>query len=152
AASANGGVSAFLAVGIFVTLGSVFGVTTRVQLLEMSQLSQPLLRRLQDEAPSTFQHSVIVANLAEKGALVIGADPLLARVGSYSHDIGKLMRPGFFVENQLGGINPHDALDPRDSARIICDHVTDGLALARQYGLPPRVIDFIPEHHGTRLV
>jgi hypothetical protein len=152
AASANGGLSAFLAAGIFVTLGSLFGVTTRLQLLEMSQLSQPLLLRLQDEAPSTFQHSVIVANLAEKGAHVIGADALLARVGCYYHDIGKLARPGFFIENQLGGANPHDALDPADSARIISDHVRDGLNLAKQYQVPAKVAAFIPEHHGTRTV
>lgn len=152
ASTANGGLSAFLSVGIFVTLGSLFGITTRVQLLEMSQLSQPLLRRLQDEASATFQHSVIVANLAEKGAYVIGADPILARVGCYYHDIGKLMRPGFFVENQFGEGNPHDALEPADSARIIIDHVHAGLALARQYGIPAKVAAFIPEHHGTRLV
>src|SRR5690606_40473586 len=94
AASVNGGLSGFLAAGIYVTMGSVFGVTTRLQLLEMSQLSQPLLLRLQDEAPSTFQHSVIVANLAEKGAHVIGADALLARVGCYYHYIGNLLMPG----------------------------------------------------------
>jgi putative nucleotidyltransferase with HDIG domain len=152
ASAANGALSAFLSVGIFVTLGSVFGITTRVQLLEMSQLSQPLLRRLQDDAPATFQHSVIVANLAEKGAFVIGADALLARVGAYYHDVGKLMRPGFYVENQFGEENPHDALDPIDSANIIIDHVTAGLQLARQYKLPARVQAFIPEHHGTRLV
>ena len=152
AASANGGLSAFLAAGIYVTMGSVFGVTTRLQLLEMSQLSQPLLLRLQDEAPSTFQHSVIVANLAEKGALTIGADALLARVGCYYHDIGKLLRPGFFIENQLGGDNPHDRLDPADSARIISDHVRDGVNLAREYKLPQKVADFVPEHHGTRMV
>lgn len=152
AAGAHGGLSAFLSAGVFVTLGSLFGVTTRVQLLEMSQLSQPLLRRMQDEAPATFQHSVIVASLAEKAALVIGADALLARVGAYYHDIGKLMRPGFFIENQFGGANPHDALDPEDSARIIADHVTDGLMLARRYGIPARVAAFIPEHHGTRLI
>jgi cyclic-di-AMP phosphodiesterase PgpH len=152
AAGVNGGLSAFLAAGIFVTLGSLFGITTRLQLLEMSQLSQPLLLRLQDEAPSTFQHSVIVANLAEKGAFVIGADGLLARVGCYYHDIGKLARPGFFIENQMGGANPHDALDPADSARIISDHVTDGLNLAAQYKVPAKVAQFIPEHHGTRMV
>lgn len=152
AAFANGGLSAFLSVGIFVTLGSLFGVTTRVQLMEMSQLSQPLLLRLQEEAPATFQHSVIVASLGEKGAHVIGADALLTRVGCYFHDIGKLIRPGFFIENQLGGENPHDALHPADSARIIADHVRDGIALARRFKLPPKVISFIPEHHGTRLV
>jgi putative nucleotidyltransferase with HDIG domain len=108
--------------------------------------------RLQDEAPSTFQHSVIVANLAEKGAHTIGADSLLARVGCYYHDIGKLLRPGFFIENQLGGHNPHDELDPADSARIIAEHVTDGKNLARQYKLPAKVAQFIPEHHGTRIV
>jgi putative nucleotidyltransferase with HDIG domain len=118
----------------------------------MSQLSQPLLLRLQDEAPSTFQHSVIVANLAEKGAHTIGADALLARVGCYYHDIGKLVRPGFFIENQLGGDNPHDRMEPMDSARIISDHVRDGVDLARQYRLPQRVAAFVPEHHGTRMV
>jgi putative nucleotidyltransferase with HDIG domain len=152
AAGANGGLSAFLSAGIYVTMGSIFGVTTRLQLLEMSQLSQPLLMRLQDEAPSTFQHSVIVANLAEKGAHTIGADSLLARVGCYYHDIGKLLRPGFFIENQLGGENPHDHLDPADSFRIISDHVRDGMALARQYKLPQKVAAFVPEHHGTRMV
>ncbi len=152
AAAANGGLSAFLSAGIFVTIGNFFGVTTRLQLLEMSQLNQPLLMRLQDEAPSTFQHSVIVANLAEKGAHVIGADSLVARVGCYYHDIGKLVRPGFFIENQLDGVNPHDALNPELSAEIISDHVNDGLALAQHYKLPARIASFIPEHHGTRLV
>jgi putative nucleotidyltransferase with HDIG domain len=152
ASTANGGISAFVSVGVFVTLGSLFGITTRLQLLEMSQLSQPLMRRLQDEAPATFQHSVIVANLAEKGALVIGADALLSRVGAYYHDIGKLMRPGFFVENQFGEGNPHDALAAEDSARIIIDHVNAGMELARSYGLPAKVAAFVPEHHGTRLV
>jgi putative nucleotidyltransferase with HDIG domain len=152
AASVNGGLSAFLAAGIYVTMGSIFGVTTRLQLLEMSQLSQPLLLRLQDEAPSTFQHSVIVANLAEKGAHTIGADSLLARVGCYYHDIGKLLRPGFFIENQLGGENPHDHLDPADSFRIISDHVRDGVNLAKEYKLPQKVAAFVPEHHGTRMV
>ena len=152
ASATNGGLSAFISAGIFVTIGNFFGVTTRLQLLEMSQLSQPLLLRLQDEAPSTFQHSVMVANLAEKGAHLIGADSLVARVGCYYHDIGKLVRPGFFIENQMGGANPHDALDPEHSAQIISDHVNDGLALARQYKLPARIASFIPEHHGTRLV
>jgi putative nucleotidyltransferase with HDIG domain len=152
AASANGGLSAFISAGAFVTLGTAFGVTTRVQLLEMSQLNQPLLLRLQDEAPSTFQHSIIMANMAEKGAHVIGADALVTRVGCYYHDIGKLARPGFFIENQMGGPNPHDALEPGDSARIIADHVIDGMNLGRQHKLPPRILAFIPEHHGTRMV
>src|SRR5690606_23927991 len=144
--------SAVIRARIFVTPGALFGIPTRLQLRERSLLGQPLLLRLQDEAPATFQHSVIVANLAEKGAHVIGADALLARVGCYYHDIGKLLRPGFFIENQLGGDNPHDRLDPFDSARIISDHVRDGMNLAKQYNLPQKVAAFVPEHHGTRVV
>lgn len=152
AAALSGTLGAFLSAGIYVTSGSLFGVTTRFQLLEMVQLDQPLLLRLQQEAPSTFQHSIIVANLAEKGALAIGADALLTRVGCYYHDIGKLRRPGFFIENQLGGENPHDLLEPEDSARVIIGHVLDGQAMAREFKLPARVAAFIPEHHGTRPV
>jgi putative nucleotidyltransferase with HDIG domain len=147
-----GGLSSVLAVGLFALLGSVFGVTTRLQLMELAQLNAPLLRRLQDEAPGTFHHSIIVGNLAERAADLIGADSLLVRVGSYYHDIGKMARPGFFIENQLSGTNPHDGLDPVTSAEILHEHVRHGLELARRYRLPERVRDFIPEHHGTRLV
>lgn len=148
----NGLTSALLAAGAFVTVGFLFGVTTRVQLMELAQLTSPLLRRLQEEAPGTFHHSIIVGNLAERAADLIGADPLLARVGCYYHDIGKIMKPGYYIENQLGGENPHDSLDPHTSAGHIADHVTNGLELARRYRLPARVQAFIPEHHGTRLV
>jgi putative nucleotidyltransferase with HDIG domain len=120
--------------------------------MELAQLNSPLLRRLQDEAPGTFHHSVIVANLAERAADLIGADSLLVRVGCYHHDIGKVLQPGYYVENQLGGDNPHDNLDPERSATIIRQHVTNGLELAQQHGLPARVQAFIPQHHGTRLV
>lgn len=147
-----GGLSAALCVGIFATLGSVFGVTTRLQLMELAQLNAPLLRRLQDEAPGTFHHSIIVGNLAERAADLIGADSLLVRVGSYYHDIGKMARPGFFIENQLSGSNPHDGLDPLTSAEILHEHVRHGSELARRHHLPERVAAFIPEHHGTRLV
>lgn len=149
AAALNGTVSGILAAGAFVTLGALFGITTRVQLMELAQLNQPLLRRLQDEAPGTFHHSVILGNLAERAADLIGADPLLVRVGCYFHDVGKLRQPGYYIENQMTGSNPHDQMDFRSSAQIVLRHVEDGLALAREYGLPSQVRDFISQHHGT---
>jgi putative nucleotidyltransferase with HDIG domain len=117
----------------------------------LAQPNQPLLRRLLTEAPGTYHHSIIVANLAERAAESIGADSLLVRVGAYYHDIGKMLRPGYFVENQIDGESPHTHLDPETSARVIKTHVTDGLALARQHRLPAKVQAFIPEHHGTRM-
>lgn len=152
-ATGFGGVSAgILAAGVFVTAGMLFGVTTRVQLMELSQLNAPLLRRLQDEAPGTFHHSVIVGNLAERAADLVGADALLTRVGCYYHDIGKVLQPGVYIENQMGGGSPHDDMAPEESARLIQQHVSEGLQLARRERLPVRVQAFIPEHHGTRLV
>jgi len=152
AASVNGFLSAFIALGAFLGLAFVFGITTRVQLMELAQLNQPLLRRLQDEAPGTFHHSIIVGNLAERAADAVGADSLLVRVGCYYHDVGKLLQPGFYVENQMGGDNPHERLEPHVSAEIVSEHVRGGLELARRYRLPPGVAAFIREHHGTRLV
>lgn len=148
-----GGVSSgVLAAGAFVTVGMMFGVTTRVQLMELSQLNAPLLRRLQDEAPGTFHHSVIVGNLAERAADLVGADALLTRVGCYYHDIGKVLQPGMYIENQMGGESPHDDMTPEDSAEVIQQHVSRGMELVRRERLPARVQAFIPEHHGTRLV
>jgi cyclic-di-AMP phosphodiesterase PgpH len=144
--------SGVLAAGTFVTVGVLFGVTTRVQLMELSQLNAPLLRRLQDEAPGTFHHSVIVGNLAERAADLVGADPLLTRVGCYYHDIGKVLQPGMYIENQEGGVNPHEDMEPEESAAAIQQHVRGGIELARRARLPARVQAFIPEHHGTRLV
>jgi putative nucleotidyltransferase with HDIG domain len=141
-----------LAAGAFVTVGVLFGVTTRVQLMELSQLNAPLLRRLQDEAPGTFHHSVIVGNLAERATDLVGADPLLARVGCYYHDIGKVLQPGMYIENQMGGDSPHEEMTAEESATAIQQHVLRGLELARHARLPARVQAFIPEHHGTRLV
>ena len=152
AAGSNGALSAFVALGSVLGLSSLFGITTRLQLMELAQLNQPLLRRLQDEAPGTFHHSVIVGNMAERAADLIGADSLLVRVGCYYHDVGKLLQPGYYVENQMGEANPHDTLDPHVSAQIVAQHVHSGLELARRYRLPPRVQAFVPEHHGTRLV
>ena len=152
AAGVNGPISGLLTAGGVAAVGMLLGVTTRLQLLELAQLNAPLLRRLQDEAPGTFHHSVIVGNLAERAADLVGADALLVRVGCYYHDIGKVLQPGYYIENQMGGDNPHDVLDPKASARIIAAHVQAGAELARKHGLPPRVQAFIPEHHGTRLI
>jgi putative nucleotidyltransferase with HDIG domain len=148
----GGLLSAVITVGAFIVLGLLFGITTRVQLMELAQLNHPLLRRLQAEAPGTFHHCVVVSNLAERAADLVGADSLLVRVGCYYHDIGKMMRPSFYIENQLDGRNPHERLDPYTSARIILAHVAAGMELARKHRLPAQVRAFINEHHGTRLV
>lgn len=147
----SGVLAALIAVGVFVLFSRPFGIITRVELMELTQLSHPLLRRLQDEAPGTFQHSILVGNLAERAAERIGADPLLVRIGSYYHDIGKLVAPPFFIENS-GEESPHQPLDPLQSTRVILQHVTAGIDIARREGLPDAVVQFIPQHHGTRLV
>jgi putative nucleotidyltransferase with HDIG domain len=125
------------------------GIETDLTLLEWSDLNRPLMQRLSLEASGTYAHTVAVANLAEAAARAIGANPLLARVGTYYHDIGKLARPQYFVENQRKGLNPHDRLRPDASASIIRNHVRDGLELAAQHGVPKRLRAFITEHHGT---
>ncbi|HTC24328.1 MAG TPA: HDIG domain-containing protein [Gemmatimonadales bacterium] len=124
-------------------------ITTDLTLLELSDLRRPLLQRLAVEAPGTWAHSLAMANLCEAACNAIGANGLRARVGCYYHDIGKLKSPKFFVENQQQGDNPHDALSPEESARIIREHVAFGVQLAEEAGLPKVVRDFIPEHHGT---
>jgi putative nucleotidyltransferase with HDIG domain len=149
---ANGGVSASLALGGLFVLAPLFDIVTTMRLIELSRPDNPLLQRLLREAPATYHHSLMVANLAEQAAERIGADPLLTRVGAYYHDVGKLTRPYFFAENQVEGVNPHDRLDPQTSAEVIISHVDDGLELARRHRLPRRVRAFIPEHHGTNWV
>ena len=148
----NGSASSVLAVGALPFLETVFGVTTHIRLLELSNPSEPLLQRLMVEAPGTYHHSIIVANLAEGAAREIGADSLLAKVGAFYHDIGKMKAATFFVENQLGQENPHDRLTPTLSAHIIISHVKDGMEMARQSRLPQIIADFIDMHHGDRLV
>lgn len=128
-----------------------FRLATPMVLLELSSPDHPLLRRLREEAPGTYAHSLNVGVLAEAAAQAIGADPLLARVGGYYHDIGKLKRPSFFIENQ-SGINTHDRLTPNLSAVIIAAHARDGVELARAYRLPTRVCEIIAQHHGTCLI
>ncbi len=152
AAVLNGGLSASLTlVGLFI-IGSLFDVTTTVQLLELARPTHPLLNELLHKSPGTYHHTLMVANLAEQAAERIGANSLLTRVGAYYHDIGKMVRPYMFVENQVEGANVHDQFNPRTSAEIITSHVREGVDLARKYRLPSRVRAFIPEHHGTMRV
>ncbi len=149
----NGVLAAMAAlVGLYlITL--IFNMPTSIKLVELSQPSTPLLQRLLREAPGTYQHSLQVANLAEQAANAIGANAELVRVAALYHDIGKILNPAFFVENQVDGSNPHDLLnDPFRSAAIIISHVSDGDRLARQYRLPARIRDFIWEHHGMTRV
>jgi len=144
--------STSLSFASFSLLGRLFGLTTPLQLMELSRPTHPLFRQLLLKAPGTHHHSLIIGNMAEAAASAIGADSLMARVGAYYHDIGKTLRPYFFAENQSDGENVHDRLDPVTSAQIIISHVTDGLVLAKKYGLPEKIRAFIPEHHGTTLV
>lgn len=129
---------------------SLFGILTDVKLLELSNADLPVLGQLALRAPGTNQHSHAVGQLAEEACRSVGANPLLARIGALYHDIGKTAAPEYFVENQLGGENPHDRLRPSQSAKIITAHVTYGMKLAKEIGLPKRIADFIPQHHGTR--
>ncbi len=149
-AAINGLMSAGLALAILFVVGSLTGITTSLRLIDLMRPDHPLQRRLQQEALGTYQHTLSVANLVEAAAEAIGADSLLARVGTLYHDIGKTNNPGFFIENRTeGGSDPHKGLSPLASARIIKAHVTDGAELAQRYRLPPRVAAFITEHHGT---
>lgn len=151
-AALNGGLSASIALIGYFVIGNLFGITTSLQLTELSRPTHPLLRQLLLKSPGTYHHTIVVSNMAERAAAAIGADAFLTRVGAYYHDIGKTVRPYFFTENIADGDSPHDKLDPYTSAQIIISHVTDGLDLADKYRLPPRIRDFIREHHGTSLV
>ncbi|HLE89153.1 MAG TPA: HDIG domain-containing protein [Candidatus Limnocylindria bacterium] len=152
AGGVNAALSVILAVGSFAVLGHLFGIMTVFQLLELANPSARLLRRLLMETPGTYHHSVLVGNLAERAAETIGADPLLAKVASYYHDIGKMKNPLAFIENQAGARNIHDDLTPEASARIIAGHVRDGIDLGYEFGLPVQIIGFIPQHHGTSVM
>ena len=151
AGAGSGLLAAALASFVLPAVESVSGVITDIRLLELSNPNLPLLKRLAQEAPGTFQHSLAMANLAEAAAEAVGANPLLARVCCYYHDIGKLSKPEYFVENQRGS-NPHDQLTPWMSALVVSNHVKAGLELARQYQLPEPVRDAIATHHGNKLI
>jgi putative nucleotidyltransferase with HDIG domain len=146
-------ISAVLATGLcavgYLSAGSLLGLATSVRLLELARPDHPLLRRLQMAAPGTYHHSVLLGNLAEQAAHAVGANALLVRVGAYYHDVGKLRRPFFFVENQAPGLNPHENLDAYASARIVISHVADGAELCRSHGIPEEIVDFVRQHHGT---
>ena len=152
AAAVSAGGSTVAAVGSFAVIGSVFGIVTVFQLLELANPSQPLLRRLLVETPGTYHHSLMVGNLAERAAESVGADALLARVAAYYHDIGKLSNPMAFIENQAGGENIHDELDPETSAQLLKSHISAGIDTAYKSGLPKALIAFIPQHHGTAIM
>lgn len=127
----------------------LFGFISDVTLIEISDSNQPLLRKLAEEAPGTFQHSMQIANLAEEVILKIGGNPFLVRAGALYHDIGKVARPNFFIENQAAGLNPHDRLNHLKSAEVIIDHVRNGVKMAQKHKLPDPIVEFIATHHGT---
>jgi len=143
--------SAVLTIGCLPYLENTFRITTPAKLLELAKPNQPLLQKLLIEAPGTYHHSIVVGNLAEAAADSIGADPVLVRVGAYYHDIGKLKRPYFFIENQLGD-NPHDKIAPSLSTLIVISHIRDGVELAAEHQIPQIIVDIIRQHHGTMLV
>jgi putative nucleotidyltransferase with HDIG domain len=152
AAVGNGIASASISIVLQFLLAQLLGITTALQLIDISRPDHPLMQFILRNAPGTYQHSLQLANLVEQAAESIGADPLLSRVGALYHDAGKALNPYFFIENQIpGNLNPHDHLTPEASAAIILQHITDGVELARKYRLPARIQDFIKEHHGTMI-
>lgn len=151
-AGSNALISPVLTYGLLIFFERIFRITTDLTLLELSNFDRPLLRDLARKAPGTFNHSLIMGNLAEAAAEKIGANPLLARVGAYYHDIGKTITPLGFVENQMGNQNIHEDLKPEESVQLIVRHVQEGIELARGENLPQEIIDFIPMHHGTSVI
>ncbi|MGH1278080.1 HD family phosphohydrolase [Bacillus basilensis] len=151
-ASLSGIISSVLAMGILPYLESGLGIVSSMKLMELSSPNHPLLRRILLEAPGTYHHSVMVANLSEAACEAVGANGVLARVGAYYHDVGKTVQPQFFIENQMGIENPHDKLDPVTSKEIIIAHVTDGVRMLEEYHIPQEIIDITGQHHGTTLL
>jgi len=148
----NGIVSSIIVVGILPVFEYLFKTVTNISLLELADLSNPLLQRLILEAPGTYHHSLIVGNLSEAASNAVGAHALLTRTGAYYHDIGKLYKPEYFSENQQIKESRHDTLSPTMSKMVIMNHVKEGVELAKKYKLNPRLIDFIQQHHGSSLV
>jgi hypothetical protein len=151
-AALNGFLSPILTIGLLPLFETTFKLTTDITLLELSDLNRPLLKRLALEAPGTYNHSIMIGTLAEEAAKAIGANSLLARVGSYYHDIGKMLKPEYFVENQMGAKNKHEKLAPSMSSLILEAHVKEGKELAEEDGLPDCIIEFITGHHGTSIM
>ena len=148
----SGLISGVAALGLLPFLAGVFGVTTTQTLLDLTDRNHPALRLLEEEAPGTFNHSLMVGSLAGKAARAVGGNPLLAQAMAYFHDLGKTVSPQFYVENQFGVSNPHDALPPEESAMLVRNHVSEGLRLSREFGIPPDVAQAIVTHHGTSLM
>lgn len=148
-ALANAAFSPLLTYGLLIFFERMFHISTDLSLLELTDFNRPLLRQLSEKAPGTFHHSMLLGTMAESAAEAIGANSVLARVGAYYHDIGKMLKPEYFVENQVGTSNKHIRLKPSMSALIIAAHVKEGMELGRQYELPESVLGFIPQHHGT---
>ncbi|WP_342511283.1 HDIG domain-containing metalloprotein [Sporosarcina sp. FSL K6-1522] len=152
AAITSGILSGALTIGLMPFFESVFGLLSDMRLIELSNPNHPLLKKVLIETPGTYHHSVMVANLSDAACEAIGANGLLARVGSYYHDIGKTMRPNYFIENQLAGQNPHDALPPEKSCDIIISHAEDGAKLLAKHKMPAEIVDIARQHHGTSLL
>lgn len=148
----NGIISAVITLGSLPLWENVFLILTPLKLLELSNPNQPLLKKFLLEAPGTYHHSILVGNLAENAAETIAANPLIARVGAYYHDVGKMERPYYFGENQFGIGNPHDKLQAMQSVKIITSHTRDGIKIGKEYKLPKEIIDIIEEHHGNTMV
>ena len=148
----SGVTSSVLTIGLLPFLEGTFGILSTIKLIELSNPNHPLLKKILTEAPGTYHHSVMVANLAEAACEAIGANGLLARVASYYHDLGKTKNPHYFVENQFNKINPHDHLPPERSRDIIRAHTTDGAKMLRKYRMPKEIIDIALQHHGTSLL
>lgn len=148
-AGTNALISPILTYGLLIFFEHIFKITTDLSLLELSNFERPLLRELAKKAPGSFNHSLVMGTMAESAAEAIGANALLSRVGAYYHDIGKIITPNFFVENQLDNNNIHENLKPEESVKVILEHVSKGIELAKENKLPQEIIDFIPMHHGT---
>lgn len=152
AAIASGVISAVFTIGILPFIETGFGIFSSIRMIELSNPNHPLLRKLLTEAPGTYHHSVMVANLAEAACEAVGANGLLARVGCYYHDVGKTKRPYYFIENQINIENPHGHLSPEKSTKIIVSHVTDGAKMVKKYKMPKEIVDIVEQHHGTTLL
>ncbi|KZE40085.1 phosphohydrolase [Bhargavaea cecembensis] len=152
AALGSGLLSGALTIGLMPFFETVFGILSDLKLVELSNPNHPLLKRILTETPGTYHHSVMVANLSDAACEAIGANGLLARVGSYYHDIGKTRRPAFFIENQMAGTNPHDSLPPEKSRDIIIAHSSDGAEILKKHGMPRELVDIARQHHGTSLL
>lgn len=151
-AASNALISPALTFGLIIFVEKIFGITTELTLFELTDFNSPLLKKLANDSPGTFAHSMTIGSMVENASIKINASPILARVGAYYHDIGKTIKPEGFIENQLNNENIHDGLTPKDSADLIREHVLGGIELGKKYKLPPEIIDFIPMHHGTMII